>query len=206
MFSRISGTLLERDGEHVVLEAAGLGYEIVLPPCVADKVTAAPGESVALEVYAALNIDGNSARATYYGFTNAIERTFFEALISVASIGPKTAARAFSEPMSSIASAIDRGDHTYLRKLPGIGQQKARDIVAKLQGKVARFLLIQDPSPPQPAAMPDFADEALSVLLQLEYKRPEAEAMVRETLDADPKIDDAETLLAQIYRRKAAQE
>src|SRR5271154_240844 len=111
MFSRINGTLVERDGEHVVLEAAGLGYEIVLPPCVADKVTAAPGESIALEIYAALNIDGNSARATYYGFTNAIERTFFEALISVASIGPRTAARAFSEPMSSIASAIDRGDH-----------------------------------------------------------------------------------------------
>ncbi|MGC2129051.1 MAG: Holliday junction branch migration protein RuvA [Candidatus Aquilonibacter sp.] len=205
MFSRISGTLLERDGEHVVLEAAGLGYEIVLPPCVADKVTAAPGESVALEIYAVLNIDGNSARATYYGFTNAIERTFFEALISVASIGPKTAARAFSEPMSSIASAIDRGDHTYLRKLPGIGQQKARDIVAKLQGKVARFLLIQDPLPAQAAAMPDFADEALSVLLQLEYKRAEAEAMVRETLEGAPKIADAETLLAQIYRRKAAQ-
>jgi holliday junction DNA helicase RuvA len=206
MFSRISGTLLERDGEHVVLEAAGLGYEIVLPPCVADKVTAAPGESVALEIYAALNIDGNSARATYYGFTNAIERTFFEALISVASIGPKTAARAFSEPMSSIASAIDRGDHTYLRRLPGIGQQKARDIVAKLQGKVARFLLIQDPTPPETAAMPGFADEALLVLLQLEYKRAEAEAMVRDTLEADPTIDDAETLLAQIYRRKAAQE
>jgi Holliday junction DNA helicase RuvA len=168
-------------------------------------VTAAPGESVALEIYAALNIDGNSARATYYGFTNAIERTFFEALISVASIGPRTAARAFSEPMSSIASAIDRGDHAYLRKLPGIGQQKARDIVAKLQGKVARFLLIQDPLPSAPAPMPDFADEALSVLLQLEYKRPEAEAMIRDTLDGNPTIADAETLLGQIYRRKAEQ-
>jgi Holliday junction DNA helicase RuvA len=205
MFSRINGTLVERDGEHVVLEAAGLGYEVVLPPCVANKVTAAPGESVALEIYAALNIDGNSARATYYGFTNAIERTFFEALISVASIGPRTAARAFSEPMSSIASAIDRGDHAYLRKLPGIGQQKARDIVAKLQGKVARFLLIQDPLPSAPAPMPDFADEALSVLLQLEYKRPEAEAMIRDTLDGNPTIADAETLLGQIYRRKAEQ-
>ena len=205
MFSRINGTLVERDGEHVVLEAAGLGYEIVLPPCVADKVTAAPGESIALEIYAALNIDGNSARATYYGFTNAIERTFFEALISVASIGPRTAARAFSEPMSSIASAIDRGDHAYLRKLPGIGQQKARDIVAKLQGKVARFLLIQDPRPSAPVPMPDFADEALSVLLQLEYKRPEAEAMIRDTLDGNPTIADAETLLGQIYRRKAEQ-
>jgi len=205
MFSRISGTLIERDGERVVLEAAGLGYEIVLPPCVAEKISAAPGQGVALEIYASLNIDGNSARATYYGFTNAIERAFFEALISVASIGPRTAARAFSEPMSAIAGAIDRGDHAYLRKLPGIGQQKARDIVAKLQGKVARFLLIQDAAQPsQPAAMPDFADEALAVLLQLEYKRPEAETMVRETLEADPQIDDAETLLAQIYRRKSS--
>jgi holliday junction DNA helicase RuvA len=204
MFSRISGTLIERDGEHVVLEAAGLGYEIVLPPCVAEKITAAPGQGVALEIYAALSIDGNSARATYYGFTNAIERAFFEALISVASIGPRTAARAFSEPMSAIASAIDRGDHTYLRKLPGIGQQKARDIVAKLQGKVARFLLIQDAQPSEPASMPDFADEALAVLLQLEYKRSEAEAMIRQTLESDPEIHDAETLLAQIYRRKSA--
>jgi holliday junction DNA helicase RuvA len=204
MFSRISGTLIERDGEHVVLEAAGLGYEIVLPPCVAEKITAAPGQAVALEIYAALSIDGNSARATYYGFTNAIERAFFEALISVASIGPRTAARAFSEPMSAIASAIDRADHAYLRKLPGIGQQKARDIVAKLQGKVARFLLIQDAQPSEPASMPDFADEALAVLLQLEYKRPEAEAMIRQTLESDPGINDAETLLAQIYRRKSA--
>jgi Holliday junction DNA helicase RuvA len=204
MFSRISGTLIERDGEYVVLEAGGLGYEITLPPCVAEKITVAPGQGVALEIYAALSIDGNSARATYYGFTNAIERAFFEALISVASIGPKTAARAFSEPMSAIASAIDRGDHAYLRKLPGIGQQKARDIVAKLQGKVTRFLLIQDAQPSVPAAMPDFADEALAVLLQLEYKRSEAETMIRETLESDPQIDDAETLLAQIYRRKAA--
>jgi hypothetical protein len=39
--------------------------------------------------------------------------------------------------------------------------------------------------------------------LQLEYKRSEAEAMIRETLEASPKIDDAETLLAEIYRRRA---
>lgn len=206
MFSRISGTLLEREGEHVVLETGGLGYEIVLPPCIAEKITVGTGDRVALEIYAALNIDGNSARATYYGFTNAIERAFFEALISVASIGPRTAARAFSQPMSAIASAIDRGDHAYLKQLPGIGQQKARDIVAKLQGKVARFLLIQDAQPTPPPAMPDFADEALAVLLQLEYTRPQAKAMIRETLDAAPALADAEALLAEIYRRKAAKE
>jgi len=204
MFSRISGTLVERLIEGVVLEAGGLGYEIVLAPCIAEKITTEPGARVTLEIYAALSIDGNSARMTYYGFTNTIERAFFEALISVASIGPRTASRAFAQPMSAIAGAIDRGDHAYLRKLPGIGQQKARDIVAKLQGKVARFLLIQDAQPVGPAAMPDFAGEALAVLLQLEYKRGEAEAMIRETLEDAPALTDAETLLAEIYRRKAA--
>jgi Holliday junction DNA helicase RuvA len=203
MFTRISGTLLERDAESIILDAGGLGYEIVLPPCVSEKVTASDGERVTLEIYSVLNIDGNSARAVYYGFTNAVERSFFEALISVASIGPRTAARAFTEPMSAIARAIDRGDHAYLKRLPGIGQQKARDIVAKLQGKVARFLLIQDAPPAAAAVMPDFAEEALAVLLQLEYKRGEAEAMIRETIAGAPQATDAEALLAEVYRRKA---
>ena len=159
-----------------------------------------------MEVYSVVNLEGNSGRFTYYGFTNAIEREFFEALLTVASIGPRSAARAFSQPMSSIAGAIDRADHAYLRSLPGIGQQKARDIVAKLQGKVAKFLLIQDAPRVPERAIPDFAAEALAVLLQLEYKRAEAESMIRQTLEADPEIDDAEKLLAQMYRRKASKD
>ncbi len=205
-FSRIHGSLVERAGEAAIVESGGLGYEIVLPPCVADKIPAEPGLPVALEIYAVLNMDGNSGRFTYYGFTNAIEREFFEALITVASIGPRSAARAFSQPMSAIARAIDRGDHAYLKTLPGIGQQKARDIVAKLQGKVAKFLLIKDAPPVPVTVIPDFAAEAMAVLLQLEYKRAEAEAMIRETLEADPQIGDAERLLAEIYRRKASKE
>jgi len=203
VFARIAGTLIERGSETVVVDVGGLGYEVTLPPCVAEKIVASPGEPVALEVYSVLNMDGNAGRFSYYGFTNAVERAFFEALLSVASIGPRSAARAFSQPMSRIASAIDRGDHAFLKTLPGIGQQKARDIVAKLQGKVARFLLIREAEPQAAAPMPDFADEALAVLLQLEYKRPEAEAMIRKTLESMPEIRDAETLLAEIYRAKA---
>jgi Holliday junction DNA helicase RuvA len=205
-FSRISGSLIERVGDAAIVESGGLGYEVILPPCVADKVPTEPGHPVTLEIYAVLNMDGNSGRFTYYGFTNAIEREFFEALITVASIGPRSAARAFSQPMSAIARAIDRGDYAHLKTLPGIGQQKARDIVAKLQGKVAKFLLIQDAPPVAVTAIPDFAGEALAVLLQLEYKRTEAEAMIRETLEADAQIGGAERLLAEIYRRRASKE
>lgn len=203
MFDRISGSLIERSGETALVETGGLGYEIVLPPCIAEKVPSTPGERVTLEVYSVVNLDGNSGRFTYYGFTNAIEREFFEALLTVASIGPRSAARAFSAPMSTIAGAIDRGDYGFLKSLPGIGQQKARDIVAKLQGKVAKFLLIRDAPPPAPKPIPDFAAEALAVLLQLGYKRNEGETMIRQTLEADSAIDDAERLLAEIYRRKA---
>jgi Holliday junction DNA helicase RuvA len=203
MFSRIAGLLVERRPESVILDVNGLGYEIVLPPCIAGKVDGGAGSDVTLEVYAVLNMDGNSGRFTYYGFTNAVEREFFEALLSVASIGPRSAARAFSQPMSSIAGAIDRGDHAALRALPGIGPQKARDIVAKLQGKVARFLLIREAEPAPPVAMPDFAEEAHAVLLQLGYKRAEADGMIRDALDGDGGARDAEALLAEIYRRKA---
>jgi holliday junction DNA helicase RuvA len=207
MFSRIVGVLAERRPESAIVDVGGLGYDIILPPCVAEKVPSTPGEPVALEVYSVLNLDGNIGRFTYYGFHNAIERAFFEALLSVASIGPRSAARAFSQPMAAIARAIDRGDHGYLKTLPGIGQQKARDIVAKLQGKVARFLLIQDAPAPvreQKPGMPEYAHEALEVLLQLEYRRAEAETMIRETLTAAPQIDDSEALLAEIYRRRSA--
>lgn len=202
MFSKIRGKVIERGESTVVLEAGGLAYEIMLPPCVAEKVASADGD-LTLEIHSVLNMEGNSGKFSFYGFTNAIEREFFEALISVASIGPKSAARAFSLPMSRIARAIDQGDHAFLKTLPGIGQQKARDIVAKLQGKVTKFLLIQEAQAAPVPTIPDFADEALAVLLQLEYKRSEAEAMIRKTLEAAPNISDAETLLAEIYRQKA---
>jgi holliday junction DNA helicase RuvA len=205
VFSRISGSVLERAGELVRVDAGGLVYDVVLPPSIASKVPDS-GETT-LEIYAHFALDGNAGRFTFFGFTNGIEREFFEALLSVASIGPKSAARAFSAPMARIARAIDEGDHAFLKTLPGIGQQKARDIVAKLQGKVARFLLIQDApqrAVPDKPPMPEFASEAFAVLLQLAYRRSEAEAMIAETLERAPQIDDAEALLAEIYRRRSA--
>ena len=207
MFSRISGALVERTGELTRIESAGLVYDVIVPASIADKIPAEPGSAVTLEVFPHFALDGNAGKFTFFGFSNAIEREFFEALLSVASIGPKSAARAFSAPMSRIARAIDEGDHAFLKTLPGIGQQKARDIVAKLQGKVARFLLIQDAPPrhePARAPMPAFAGEALAVLLQLAYKRSEAEAMIAETLERAPHVSDAETLLAEIYRQRHA--
>jgi Holliday junction DNA helicase RuvA len=206
VFSRISGEVVDLAGDIVRIDVAGLVYDVVMPPSVAAKVPTSGG--VTLEIYPSFALDGNSGRFTFFGFSNGIEREFFEALLSVASIGPKSAARAFSAPMARIAEAIENDDQAFLKKLPGIGQQKARDIVAKLQGKVARFLLIQDApqraaaAAPKTPPMPEFATEALAVLLQLAYKRGEAEEMIAATLERAPHVSDAETLLAEIYRQR----
>ncbi|MDQ6767748.1 MAG: helix-hairpin-helix domain-containing protein [Candidatus Eremiobacteraeota bacterium] len=204
MFSRIDGILREKTPESALVEAGGLCYEIVLPRCVADKLSSLnAGDPIRLEIFSYLQIDGNRGQAMYVGFTNPIEREFFEALLTVASVGPKTAARAFSLPMAQIARYIDAGDQQSLRGLPGIGNQKAKDIIAKLQGKVARFGLIQGEGQHKESEVtPDFVAEAIEVLLQLQYRRPEADRMAREALANNGKITTAEDLLTEIYRRQ----
>lgn len=208
MFARIEGVLRERTPSSILVEAGGLCYDVLLPGCVADKISQVSlGDRLQLEIYSYIQIDGNRGTAVFVGFTNAIERDFFEALLTVASIGPKTAVRAFSRPMAEIARFIDEGDHASLKGLPGIGDQKAKDIVAKLQGKVARFGLIR-PGEPQkkPEPTPDFVSEAIEVLLQLQYRRPEAERMAREALAQNGEVQTAEQLLTEIYRRQQPSE
>jgi Holliday junction DNA helicase RuvA len=105
--------------------------------------------------------------------------------------------------MAEIARYIDAGDTASLRRLPGIGEQKAKDIVAKLQGKVARFGLIRGEPEKKKEPAPDFVAEAIDVLLQLQYKPQEAEKMAREALGSSGKVTTAEELLTEIYRRQA---
>lgn len=204
MFSRIEGILREKTEEFVLIEAGGLCYDVMIPGCVHEKlVDVSEGDPVKLEIFSYLQIDGNRAQAMYVGFTNTVEREFFEALLTVASVGPKTAVRAFSLPMARIARYIDEGDQAALRRLPGIGAQKAKDIIAKLQGKVARFGLIQgEERPKQSSVTPDFVSEAIAVLLQLQYRPAEADRMAREALAKNASITTAEDLLTEIYRNQ----
>jgi Holliday junction DNA helicase RuvA len=147
------------------------------------------------------------------GFLNEIEREFFERFISVSGVGPKAALRALTQSIPTIARAIDEANLAVLKSLPGIGEQRAKEIVAKLQGKVGKFALIQSttpvdaageaaPSTPTHSAM---EDEAVAILLQLEYSRPEAKEMVRLALVRNPKIKTAEEVLNEVYRQRSAE-
>jgi Holliday junction DNA helicase RuvA len=135
------------------------------------------------------------------GFLSEIEKDFFEQFITVSGVGPKAACRALTLAISEIAVAIDRGDTAVLKSLPGIGEQRAREIVAKLQGKVGKFALMQDRFDGDVSSgKENIKEEALSVLLQLQYKKHEAQDMIDKAFKRNSGIASCEEILNEVYR------
>ncbi|MDD5136201.1 MAG: OB-fold domain-containing protein [Candidatus Omnitrophica bacterium] len=203
MISQISGKIKKRRVSSLEIDVNGLSYEVLIPPSVmkgVDKAKTAEG-NISLITYHYYQMDQSKAIPVLVGFLNEIEKDFFEQFITVSGVGPKAACRALTLAISEIAAAIDRGDMAVLKSLPGIGEQKAREIVAKLQGKVGKFALMQDKfSEGISEGKEDIKEEALSVLLQLQYKKNEAQDMVAKAFKRNPKIASCEEILNEVYR------
>ena len=159
---------------------------------------------ISLMIYYYIQLGPSKGFPAMVGFSNEIERDFFQQFIKVSGIGPRAAVKALNRPISEISQAIDHGDYAYLKTLPGIGLQKAKEIIAKLQGKVGKFGLIQDRQASEekfPVAT-DWQEEALDVLLQLQYKKQEATQMIKKALERSNNIKSAEELLNEIYKQR----
>jgi len=120
----------------------------------------------------------------------------------------EAALRALTQPIAVIAQAIDEGDLGMLKSLPGIGEQRAKEIVAKLQGKVGKYALMQakerastDDRDAKPIQR-ELEEEAIAVLVQLEYKLADARQMVRAALERNAKVGTVEALLNEVYRQQ----
>ena len=206
MIARVKGKLVEKRDQSIILDVHGLFYEIIVPVCVLERIdeTKDADGNIYLITHHYFQIGPGSGQPVLIGFINEIERDFFQEFIKVSGIGPKAAVKAISQPISEISRAIDEGDLNYLKTLPGIGMQRAKDIIAKLQGKVGKFGLIQDKraSTAELTVTADWQEEALSVLLQLQYKRQEALEMVEKALKRSKEITTTEELLNEIYKQR----
>ena len=138
MISHITGKLKKKRDLSIILEIGAISYEVLIPPAVMNGIDGSKNEdgTISLVTYHYYHMDPSRAIPVLIGFINEIEKEFFEQFIKVSGVGPKAACRALSKPFSVIADAIDRGDMAMLKTLPGIGEQKAREIIAKLQGKI----------------------------------------------------------------------
>lgn len=203
MISQISGKIKKRKQSSVIIDVNGIAYEILIPPAVMKGLERAKSEdgTISLITYHYYQMDPSRAMPVLVGFLNEIEKEFFEQFITVSGVGPKAACRALTLSISAIADAIDKGDLAVLKSLPGIGDQKAREIVAKLQGKVGKFGLIQDrPGDDIPSGQEDIKEEALGVLMQLQYKKHEAKDMVENAFKRNPAVSSCEEILNEVYK------
>ena len=210
MICRLRGVVREQVETQLILEVQGICYQVFIPPSIVPKVAekAADNGEVELVTYHYQHLEVGKGYPVLIGFTNEVEREFFERFITVSGVGPKAALKALTLPIPVIARAIDEGDLGLLKSLPGIGEQRAKEIVAKLQGKVGKFALIQSAAEPGTFVAPSedrqgvVEEEAVAVLLQLEYKKPEAKQMVKAALARNPKMKTAEDVLNEIYRQR----
>ncbi len=210
MIAYLRGRLRRRVDDRVVVESAGVGYEVVLPPVVrqgfADLVASDGEEAAALSLVIYYHATRDQPRPILIGFARDLEREFFERLITVKDVGPLVAARALVAPIPEIADAIARKDERFLRRLPGIGPQKCRNIIAQLDGKVAKYALM--PREEVPKAPVETADDSLRSVVrdvlvrQLGLRPGEAEQAMREALGRQPGLATPEALFEEIYRAR----
>lgn len=212
MIASLRGRLRRRAEGRVVVESAGVGYEVILPPVVArgvEALSAGDGDAGAeLELVIYYHATRDQPRPVLIGFTRDIEREFFERLITVKDVGPLAAARALVAPIADIAEAIVRKDERFLRRLPGIGPQKCRNMIAQLEGKIAKYALLPRETAPAAAAAPGDGADDVRVLVrdvlvrQMGLRPGEAEQAIRDALQRRPEIDSPEALFEEIYRAR----
>lgn len=205
MIARIGGKLIEKRKNSVILENHGIAYEVFLPVITLTAIDSHIDQDgcVRFITYHYHQLEPSRSTPVLIGFLNEIEKEFFEEFITVSGIGPKAALRALNTPIATIARAIDQADVSFLKSLPGIGPQRAKEIIAKLQGKIGKFGLIQEDNASRTTPLPkNIIDEAADILMQLQYKKHEAKEMIQEAMKKQPLFKDAEELLNFVYKQK----
>ena len=207
MISRIRGILKVIKDNSILLEVeGGITYEILIPTAIMDSLDLSLDSKEPLELvtYYYHQVEPSRSIPILIGFSNEIEREFFIQFISVSGIGPKAAVRALSQPISIIADAIDSDNETVLKSLPGIGGRRAREVIAKLQGRVGKFGLIKDAGKkiPEKEIDSDVQRDALQVLMKLQYKKQEAEKMLYDAFVNNHNLKSVEDILNEIYKQR----
>jgi Holliday junction DNA helicase RuvA len=184
MIAHIRGTILEKHPNQVIVESGGVGYDVTIP---ISTYSALPevGAEVRLRIHTHVREDALSL----FGFLTRDEKTLFEKLIGVSSIGPKLAVTVLSGlPTAELIGSIRQGQAENLVRIPGVGKKTAERIVLELRDKLD--LLAAGVPAAQPAAsLSALEQDVLSALLNLGCARPAAEAAVRKAQAQGPAGD-----------------
>jgi Holliday junction DNA helicase RuvA len=184
MIALLRGTLLEKHPSRVVLDVAGVGYDVQVPLSTFYEL-GEPGSSVSLRIHTHVREDA----LALFGFRTHLEQDLFERLIAISGIGPKLALAVLSgiEP-ANLIRAIRTQDVARLTAIPGIGKKTAERIGLELKDRLPTAQPTSEPAPPAASPQDQLHDDLMSALLNLGYQRAAAEKAVDATLRAsDPR-------------------
>jgi Holliday junction DNA helicase RuvA len=187
MIALLRGTLVEKHPNQAIVEAGGVGYDVLIPISTYSALPEA-GSEVRLRIHTHVREDA----LALFGFLTAEEKTIFEKLISVSGIGPSLAVKVLSGMSTSdLIPAIRNGSVEQLVRIPGVGRKTAERIVLELKDKLEGLDATPVPglaARPAPTLSP-LEQDVLSALLNLGCNRAAAEAAVRKAKAAGAPAD-----------------
>ena len=141
MIAWLSGILLEKSPERIIVDVQGVGYEARVPLSTFAALPP-PGEAVQVLIHTHVREDS----LTLFGFATPTERHLFEKMISVSGVGPKLALALLSGlSPEELTDAIRSGSPAPLARVPGIGRKTAERLVVDLRDKLTPAVVGVDP-------------------------------------------------------------
>lgn len=203
MITKITGRLVAVDLASVTLAVDAFEYEVLVPEFVRRQVQMQVGEKVSFHTISYLDGNPQQGRLTprLVGFSNHVEREFFELFCSVDGVGVKKALRAMVRPVQDVAHQIEQQDVKGLSALPGVGPATAERIVAKLRRKVPKFALLVGSTTGEGGDVSrDVASETFAVLVSLGHSESDARKLLDKALAEKKSYKDVDTLVQAVYK------
>jgi Holliday junction DNA helicase RuvA len=205
MIAHLSGTLLSKQPNSVILDVAGVGYEVNIPVSTFYDLEDA-GSNVQLRIYTHVREDA----LQLYGFKTARERELFLRLISVSGIGPRLGITLLSGMSADeMIASIRTNNLARLTSIPGVGRKTAERLVMELRDKVASLSSaeLEEELGAKTGGAPVLTEDSmradvLSALLNLGYQRNAAEKAVTAGIDEGGDIS-VELILRRSLRKLA---
>jgi Holliday junction DNA helicase RuvA len=212
MISALTGNLSRVNDASVELVTGPFVFALLVPAIDVEPLRARLNQELTFHTifYLEGSASGGNLDPKLIGFQREDDRRFFELFTTVKGIGPKTALRALTEPIGTIAAWIEAKDGKSLTRLNGIGKRGAELIVAELAGKVGRFASFTaeasssgaKPSSTSARSFTPDQEDAIRALVNLGERRLEAEALLERVLRSGAKMDDANELLTEMLRQR----
>jgi Holliday junction DNA helicase RuvA len=194
VIASVRGEVLERRPDHVVIEAAGVGYRLAISTETLRSVPAA-GKQTMLHAHLVSRDDSMQL----FGFASEEERDLFLNLVSVSGVGPKVGIAILSGGSPrELRRAIALGDHKRFQAVPGVGKRTAERVIVELRERVASELELAGP---ESTAGNDPHLMAREGLVNLGYSLAEAERLLERV-----EGDSAEDLISAALRHAGTAE